>query len=78
MARKFRGYISVDVDTTVDVRIDDIIEKVSDDNIFDEGIRRGIFKQKPIDISRDTITDFFGKSRFTPIPELLKLIQDKL
>ena len=78
MPPKFRGYISIDVDTNVEVRVSEIIEKISDDNILDEGISRGLFKQKPIDISRETISDFFGKSRFTPVPELLKLIQEKL
>ena len=78
MAKKFRGYISIDVDTNVEVRVSEIIEKISDDNILDEGISRGLFKQKPIDITRDTICDFFGKSRYTPVPELMKLIQEKL
>ena len=77
--KKRRGYIEVDVEVTERVSVDDIIDQIEDHVLLDEARGRGLFpKPKPMDITRESISDFFGKSRYTPLPELIKLIQEKL
>ena len=74
-----RGFIDVDIEVTERVRVDDIIEQISDEYILDEAKERGLLsKPKPMEITRETISDYFGKSRYTPLPELMKLLQEKL
>lgn len=81
MAKKRRGCINVSVD--VDVEIDEVISEISDEVLLDECKERNL--KIPIekdtdkfDFNREKIAFYFGKSRYTPLPELMKLIQEKL
>lgn len=80
---KPRGYITVSTDVDVEIRISEVLEHLSDDTLLNECIGRNLkvpyqSKFDVFDFDRDRLCFFFGKSRFTPIPELMKLIQDKL
>ena len=81
MARKRRGYVNVSVD--VDVDVDKVIDEISDEILLDECKSRNL--KLPVekgfekfDFDREKIAFYFGKSRYTPLPELMKLIQEKL
>lgn len=80
MAKKRSGRISVEVSADVDVS--DVIDEIDDEDLLNECIARNlklpiVKKSDRFDFDRETIAYYFGKSRFTPIPELLKLIQEK-
>lgn len=79
--RKPLGYVSVNTD--VEVRISEVIDEISDEVLLDECISRNLkvpyqTKFDVFDFDRERIAFHFGKSRFAPVPELLKLIQEKL
>ena len=84
MANKYRkrtGIISVEVD--VDVDVSDVIDQIDDQDLLDECIDRKLkvpleSKNDGFDFDRERIAFYFGKSRFAPISELMKLIQEKL
>jgi len=81
MARKKTGRISVEVD--VDVDVCDVIDQIDDQDLLDECIERKLkvpleSKNDGFDFDRERIAFYFGKSRFCPIPDLIKLIQEKL
>jgi len=79
--RKPLGYVSVNTD--VEVRISEVIDEISDEVLLDECISRNLkvpyqTKFDVFDFDRERIAFYFGKSRFTQLPELMKLIQEKL
>lgn len=81
MAKKRREYINVSVD--VDVNVDEIIEQISDELLLEEckdrNLKIPIAKEtERFEFDREKIAFYFGKSRYAPLPELMKLIQDKL
>ena len=81
MAKKRRGYINVEVD--VDVEIDEVIDQISDEVLLDECKSRNLKlplerESDNFDFNREKIAFYFGKSRYTSLPELMKLIQEKL
>lgn len=81
MAKKYRGYVNIEVD--VDVQVDEVMDQIKDEDLLAECIDRKLkvpleSKSDGFDFDRERIAFFFGKSRFTSISELLKLIQEKL
>lgn len=78
IARSRRGYIDVNIDVTETVRVSDVIDQIEDVDLINEVQERCLIKPKPMELSRESISDFFGKSRYTPLPELMKLLQEKL
>lgn len=78
---KPRGYVTVNCD--VEIRLSEFIDEISDDVLLEECIARNLkvpyqSKFDVFEFDRDRLCFYFGKSRFTPIPELMKLIQEKL
>lgn len=89
MARK--TYITVDVDTSVDVDIDDIIcdnleyvfECTDDDDLLEEANKRGIIagkskKEFNLEDIRVMLCDKYWVNHFTPWSELLKYLTDEI
>lgn len=79
MARKHRGYVSVDVD----VDVADVIDQIDDDDLLAECIDRKLevpheSKNEGFEFDREQMAVYFGKSRYVSLPELMKLIQEKL
>ena len=75
------GYVTVN--TYVEIRINEVIDEIPDEVLLDECISRGLkvpyqTKFDVFDFDRERIAFYFGKSRFTQLPELMKLIQEKL
>ena len=70
--------LQIDIETTESVRLSDFIGNIDDEDILEECLTRGLTKTKPFEVSRESLSDYFGKSRFTSVPELLRLVQGKL
>ena len=64
----------------VDVDLRDFIEEIDDADLIEELGRRHLIKSavNSIEISRESICDYFGVSRHTSIRELMGLLEHKL
>jgi hypothetical protein len=80
--KRRKGYVNIDTDVSVDVYISDIIEELDDELLIDEIRERKLEKEfvnatVPI-IDYRSICDLLFVNYHTPIPELIKALEQHL
>lgn len=79
MAKK-RRYINVDIEVTERVYVGDILEEVEDDDLLQECIDRELIRKDvtKMNISKESLSAYFGVSRHTPIEKFIELVKNEL